>query len=411
MSVTDLDRHAVARIGRAIRAHRKDTNPPGINLSDRERLILSLLRDKGDLTRAALIRHTGLSGTAVFRATDELAASGLITLGEPLAEGRGQPSHVMSLNTSASYAVGLSVMTDVAEMLLIDLAGNQICGTTIPGSGLTLTDTIAELGRFLEAAQAQYQVDPIRIHAISIALAGFYVGEGDLLNPSSHLDDWALTDLRDPFEAAFGVPVTIENIANASAVGEQLLGLGRTFSSFAYINVAYGFGGGIIREGKLWRGVHGNAGEFAAVLEAAGETPPNLETLREALAAHGTETANVFDMIARFDMNWPGIEPWLTQSSTLFARLIYMIHATVDVEAVVLGGRLPRALAEALADQATGQLAMMFPSPRRGRGRPMPQIHAAEINASAAAIGAASIPLAKHFYDPIAHLNRASERA
>ncbi|WP_246524799.1 hypothetical protein [Sphingobium phenoxybenzoativorans] len=78
-------------------------------------------------------------------------------------------------------ALGLSVMIDVAEMLLIDLAGNQICSTTIPGSGLTLTDTIAELGRFLEAAQAQYQVDPVRIHAISIALAGYYVGEGDFL--------------------------------------------------------------------------------------------------------------------------------------------------------------------------------------------------------------------------------------
>lgn len=377
-------------------------------LSDRERMILTLLRDTGEITRSGLIRATGLSGTAVFRATEELAAAGLIALGAPRAEGRGQPSHVVSLKPGASHAVGVSVMTDLVEMLMIDLAGSLVCTASIPGAGVTRHTVMAALEAFLGEAEAQHGVPRSHIHAMGIAVAGYFVGERDLLNPSRHLDDWALVDLRAPFEAAFGIPVTIENIANASAVGEQLLGLGRRFGSFAYVNVASGFGGGLIRDGRLWRGVHGNAGEFAALLESASLAPPNLETLRTALAAGGTGTANVLDMIRHFDMAWPEVAPWVEENGGVFARLAYMIHATVDVEAVVLGGRLPGVLAQALAARAQSRLEALFPAPRRGRGRPMPRILPAEVSDRAAAVGAASIPLRRHFFEPIAHLRAAA---
>ncbi|USI74662.1 ROK family protein [Sphingomonas morindae] len=308
----------------------------------------------------------------------------------------------MALNPAASYAAGLSVMTDLMEMVVVDLAGRPVCSRRFPNSRMTPDTAAEQLRAFLHDAADREGVDLHRVQAISLAVAGFFVGAGTRLNPSSQLDAWALIDLQAPFEAAFGIPVTVENIANASAVGEQLLGLGRRFNSFAYVNVAAGFGGGIILDGRLWRGVHGNAGEFAAILDA----PPNLETLREVLAAQGIETANVLDMIERFDMAWPGVDAWVAQSGDQFARLAQVVHATMDVEALVLGGRLPRALAEALAHQAGAGMAAMFPPPRRGLGLPQPQILAAEINASAAAIGAASIPLARRYYDPIAHLNQ-----
>lgn len=401
---TPADPNAVLPFPPARRGNQAQTVPI---LSDRERLILSLLRDSGETTRSALIRRTGLSGTAVFRATEELAAAGLILLGEPKAEGRGQPSHAVSLNPSASYAVGLSVMTDLIEIVLIDLAGRPVCSQLFPNSRMTPEAAVLQLQDFLVAAEKRRGVDLRQLQAISIAVAGFFIGEGALLNPSSQLDPWALVDLRTPFETAFGIPVTIENIANASAVGEQLLGLGRNFNSFAYVNVAAGFGGGIILDGRLWRGVNGNAGEFAAVLES----PPNLETLRDVLAGRGVETANVLDMVERFDMGWPGVDLWVAQSGDRFARLAQIIHATMDLEAMVLGGRLPRTLADALAQRATAGLGGLFPPPRRGRGRPQPQICAAEINAGAAAIGAAAIPLSQLYYDPIAHLNRTEPAA
>ena len=57
-------------------------------------------------------------------------------------------------------------------------------------------------------------------------------------------------------------PVIIENDANAAAMGELWKGAGRDTRTMICITLGTGVGGGIILNGKLWRGVDGSAGEI-----------------------------------------------------------------------------------------------------------------------------------------------------
>jgi len=376
-------------------------------LSERERLILALLREQGELTRSNLIRLTGLSGTAVFRATEELVSQGLIHLGEPQAQGRGQPSHSVSLRQDAVFSAGLAVMTDLAEMLLINFSGRVVHSLTLPMDGMSRDELLHRLETFIADAARNGVVVPNRIHSLGVAVAGFFIGDGSKLNPGPELDDWALVDLENLIGQRLGMTVMVENIANAAALGEQLLGHGRNLSDFAYVSVASGFGGGLIRDGKLWRGTHGNAGEFAALLRHAGCETPNLESLRASMARHGFQTSNVRDMIVCFDIGLPGVAEWVDWAAPIFARLALLVHATVDMQALVLGGRLPGQLAGLVAERATQLLQQQDHVPRRGSGLPPPQILPAEISSDAAAIGAATIPLARDYFSPVSHLRTA----
>ncbi|MDR1805190.1 MAG: ROK family protein [Clostridium sp.] len=63
-------------------------------------------------------------------------------------------------------------------------------------------------------------------------------------------------------QAHFGVPVYIENDANAAALGECLAGCGGGSSSFVMITLGTGVGSGIILGGKILRGVNYAAGEM-----------------------------------------------------------------------------------------------------------------------------------------------------
>ncbi|MFD1430640.1 MULTISPECIES: ROK family protein [Lacticaseibacillus] len=63
-------------------------------------------------------------------------------------------------------------------------------------------------------------------------------------------------------ESATGLPVTVENDANAAAIAEQWLGNAQNVDDYLTIVLGTGVGGGIIINGDVYRGAHGMAGEF-----------------------------------------------------------------------------------------------------------------------------------------------------
>ncbi len=368
------------------------------DLTDRERDILRLIRDEGPMSRAALIRTSGLTGPAIFRATEDMASKGLLQIGAPIAAGRGQPSHEVKLNPDAAYTLGISVMTDRAQAVIMDMTGAIRASADITAEGMKRSDILDKAALFLED-QCQQGLNPRAFVGTGLALAAFFVKD-QTLNPAEPLNDWALVDLYQPLEAAFSLPTLIENSASAAAVGESLLGVGRHTPSFAYVNFAAGFGGGIILDRRLWRGQTGNAGEFAAILNAIGAFVPNLESLRSELSDKGIQTEDLQDLVTRFDVAWPGVETWIAKAAPSIRLLSRIIIETIDVGTIVIGGRIPPSLAERLAVAARITQAELDAVQRRHRGRPAPKIIAAEADARATAIGAAALPMSRFIFTP-----------
>lgn len=60
-------------------------------------------------------------------------------------------------------------------------------------------------------------------------------------------------------------PAILENDANAAALGEMWLGAGKGSRTLICVTLGTGVGGGIILDGKLWRGVDGSAGEIGHI--------------------------------------------------------------------------------------------------------------------------------------------------
>ncbi|MDT5121776.1 MAG: glucokinase [Acidobacteriota bacterium] len=76
------------------------------------------------------------------------------------------------------------------------------------------------------------------------------------------LDDFHLADA---LQNELRWPSVIENDANAAAVGEMWKGAGRGRKSIIMITLGTGVGGGVILDGKLWRGIDGSAGELGHI--------------------------------------------------------------------------------------------------------------------------------------------------
>ena len=72
---------------------------------------------------------------------------------------------------------------------------------------------------------------------------------------------WSNVPLRDMWQKRFGVPVVVENEANAAALGEWMLGVARQVDNFVYLSAGVGLGGGLIIGGRVYGGRGGFAGE------------------------------------------------------------------------------------------------------------------------------------------------------
>ncbi|NJR79533.1 ROK family transcriptional regulator [Sphingomonas corticis] len=359
-----------------------------------ERVLLDLLSRLGPASRADLARLTGLAPHSVTRLVEPLLSRGLIAESAPVVQGRGKPSTALHLVGSAAFSVGLSVMTDALSLVLLDIAGNVLSARTARLRDEPFDRTTRRIGAMIDAAIDAADRDPHTLVGVGVGVTGYFIGDGARLNPPRLLDGWALLPLDTLLAEAFGRKVWIDNDGNVAALGEALLGHGRTVADFAYLYFSAGFGGGVISRGGSLRGHHGNAGEFASILPA-GWPQPNLEELRLCLAEAGEAFDDIRSMLERFDAGHPAVDTWLDRVSPSLDLVASAIWATFDPPMIVLGGRLPPSLASRLAERIT-----LTNPVRCGYQRPASRIVTSRVEGDAAAIGAACLPLRAAFFDP-----------
>ncbi|MFO7814464.1 MAG: ROK family protein [Halanaerobiales bacterium] len=84
--------------------------------------------------------------------------------------------------------------------------------------------------------------------------------EKGLIIENSNLS-WTNVPIVKILEDMTGIPVILENDANAAALGEKHFGAGREADNIVYLTISTGIGGGIIIDKKIFHGGKGNAGE------------------------------------------------------------------------------------------------------------------------------------------------------
>ena len=95
-----------------------------------------------------------------------------------------------------------------------------------------------------------------------VAISGIGIGSTGVVYPGSGafgdvdlLPGWQGNNPVQDLAREFKVTVALENDADASALGEAGWGTGKVKSRFIYVTVGTGIGGGIILDGRLYRGV------------------------------------------------------------------------------------------------------------------------------------------------------------
>jgi glucokinase len=153
----------------------------------------------------------------------------------------------------------------------IDAGGTKIAALVLDGDSIEArfrqpTDTSScetVLEGLIEACRTlreQADSDGLDIEAVGVGIAGYIdQGRGIVVDsPNLPLRDFRL---REVLSDACGLPVLIDNDANAAALAEALLGAGKGACCLVHLTLGTGIGGGIITDGRIFRGSSGSAFE------------------------------------------------------------------------------------------------------------------------------------------------------
>lgn len=362
--------------------------------SDSERAMLELVRRAGTVSRADLTRASGLSVPGAKGLIDGLVERGLLRLGPPTSRGRGQPSAAVSLVPEFAHCFGLSVMVDGFSLALMDLAGTVLDRCFVPAFPLWLDFVADQVRRDIDRMLKARGLAADSVFGVGLSMTGPRTGSGTRVNPPLSLGtEWAGTELDRFFSERLQLPVWMDNDANCAALAECLFGVGREHADFVYLHFTDGFAAGLVCEGGVLRGAHGNAGEMGRLFALTGMARPTLETLRESLVAAGHALPDLHTMIDRYDPAWPQIGAWIGEVRQSITVAVAACVAMIDPGAIVFGSRLPSDLARRLIAGVEFER-----SPRRGTGSPNPALLVGEVMQHASTIGAAALPFKEHFF-------------
>ncbi|MEX2289779.1 MAG: ROK family glucokinase [Mycobacteriales bacterium] len=150
----------------------------------------------------------------------------------------------------------------------VDVGGTKVAAGVVDEAGTILTRVLrptpsagpADVEDVIAGCVQELRRDR-EIEAVGVGAAGFVDADRARVLLAPNLT-WRDEPLRDAVQARTGLPVVVENDANAAAWAEYRFGAGRGESHLVLVAVGTGIGGGIVLDGRLYRGRYGIGAEF-----------------------------------------------------------------------------------------------------------------------------------------------------
>jgi predicted NBD/HSP70 family sugar kinase len=370
-------------------------------------------------SRSELARRTGLSRATVSTLVEELGRAGVVAEHDAPDEERprntGRPPVLLSLVPGAAYAVGLDFGHQHIRVAVCNLAGEPVVDDWSPAevdhAPIESLDLAQEL--VLEAL-ASAGIARDRLLGVGMGLAApinMHTGE---LEANGILPGWHGIRPAAEMEKRLGIPVQLENDANAGALGEKVFGAARGIDDLIYIRLSAGIGAGLIFGGRPYQGVRGVAGEIGhALAEANGlicrcgnrgcletvASPVAVAALLERSTGMPVSVQRLLELVKSGDR---GAERAVADAGTLVGQVLSILVNALNPELVVVGGELASA-GDVLLDPIRTAIHRHVVAP----GAAAVEVRAGTLGDRAEVLGAAALILAQ---SPLALAQRVADQ-
>ncbi len=160
-----------------------------------------------------------------------------------------------------NYYIGIDLGGTNVRIAQVDKEGKIIKDVIAPSHGLEGPEKIE--ANILELLS---RFDLTDVKSIGLAIPGPVDGERNVITQATNIPGCENYPFADNMHKVTGLPVFLDNDANAAGLAEAVLGAGKGYHEVYYLTHSTGIGGALVVEGKIISGHKGYAGEVANVI-------------------------------------------------------------------------------------------------------------------------------------------------
>ncbi|MDN3614558.1 ROK family protein [Vibrio gallaecicus] len=227
--------------------------------------VYKLIDLKGPISRIDLSKQSQLAPASITKITRELIEAHLIhetTVQE--ATSRGRPAVGLQTNNEGWQFLSMRLGRGYLTIALHELGGDVLIDTKIDIHEIDQDDVLARLLHEIDEFFQTYSEQLDRVTSIAITLPGLVNSEEGIVLQMPHYNVENLA-LGPEIYKETGLPVFIANDTRAWALAEKLFGNSQNNENSVLISIHHGLGAGIILDGRVLQGRHGNIGELGHI--------------------------------------------------------------------------------------------------------------------------------------------------
>jgi glucokinase-like ROK family protein len=230
-----------------------------------KKLILNLIKRKGEISRSDIASRTGLTPPTIGRIIDELISGYNLVEVKGLGNSNGgRPPLIVKFKSDHNYIIGIDLGATYIRGCLVDLDLRFLSEIQIPteiekGFKYIIEKVVQIIKKFQNRPE-----NGGKIWGVGIGVAGLVNRETGIIEYSPDFE-WENINLQEEISKMIDIPVFYDNSTRLMALGELNFNKKSRLKNFAIINVGYGIAAGLVIDGNLIKGHSGFAGEFGHI--------------------------------------------------------------------------------------------------------------------------------------------------
>ncbi|WP_411842810.1 ROK family protein [Salinicoccus sp. HZC-1] len=235
----------------------------GILLDKNSKLILQQIFNNENITRVQIAKNLDMNKATVTNILNDLKNEHFVKetgAGDSTKIGGRKPI-LLAINENYGYTISIDIGYDYLEVMYNFFNGQIMRCDTFLLKEKTMPEVINTIKEKVNFNSKLGTTNGLL--GISLSIHGIVDNERDIVD--SPFLDLKNVSIIDEFEKITGVPINIENEANLSAIFERDFNE-KNINNLIAISIHKGIGAGLIINGKLYRGLNGEAGELGRTL-------------------------------------------------------------------------------------------------------------------------------------------------